>query len=375
VEHFILNLSLEQQIALIVLAVVLFIHVLYNFIVYIRPFFWKRKEVNDKNNDISVIICAKNEYENLKNNLPKILEQDYANYEVIVVNDCSTDDSEMLLGELEQKYKHLRHTTIEPDIKFSHGKKLAITIGIKSAKYEHLVFTDADCHPVSNRWLKELDKSYIADKQLVIGYGGYERRKGLLNKIIRYDTLTIAMQYLGFAIVGRPYMGVGRNLSYLKKLFFSSKGFARHYQMMSGDDDLFVNDNANKRNASIVLSPDSFTVSKPQESFRKWAKQKKRHLTTGRFYKKTDKFFLVIEPLTRFLFYISLLYLIYVKTDIIIVASIYLFRMIIQMVVIKLNMIKMREKGFLLLIPIFDVLLPIMYFFFMFSNKKKYIIK
>lgn len=374
-KHFILNLSIEQQITFVVLFVSLLIQTLYYLLVYLRPFFWKRKTTNNKENKISVIICAKNEYENLKNNLPRILTQKYSDYEVIVVNDCSTDDSEMLLGEMKQQYKHLRHTTIEPDIKFSHGKKLAITIGIKSAKYEHLVFIDADCYPTSNQWLNEINKSYTTNKQIVLGYGGYEHKKGFLNKLIRFDTLFIAMQYFGFATIGNPYMGVGRNLSYIKRLFLKGKGFSKHYQMLSGDDDLFVNDNANKKNTALVLSKNSFTLSKPQESWKNWIKQKKRHLTTGKFYKKKDKFFLGLELLTRFLFYSSLLYLIYLNTNIIITISVYSFRLILQIIIIKLNMIKMKEKGFLLLIPLFDMLLPIIYFLFLFSNKKKYIVK
>lgn len=368
-EQFIINLPLEHQITYGILIFAVFIQSLYYLLIYLRPVSWKMGDENKNSEPLSVIICARNEFSNLKAHLPKILNQDYPNYEVIVVNDCSEDDSEILLGEFGQKYKHLRHTTIEPDLKFSHGKKLAVTIGMKSAKYNRLVFIDADCYPVSNQWLSEINKSYIINKQIVLGYGGYERRKGFLNKIIRFDTLFIAMQYLGFALAGRPYMGVGRNLSYLKQLFFSGRGFANHYQLLSGDDDLFINENANNDNSAVLLSPNSITRSISQKTWRAWSKQKKRHLTTGKHYKKGDKLFLGIELLTRFLFYISLLVLIYLKADIIIIISIYSFRMFLQLIIFKLNMNKMNEKGLLMLIPLFDILLPIVHFIFILSNK------
>jgi glycosyltransferase involved in cell wall biosynthesis len=367
--QFIVNLPIEYQIAYGVLFFAVFIQSLYYLLVYLRPTRWKRSETNDTADSVSVIICAQNEFANLKNHLPKVLEQDYSNFEVIVVNDCSVDDTEMLLGELEQQYKHLRHTTIEQDRKFSHGKKLAVTIGMKSAKYNCLVFIDADCYPVSDQWLNEISKSYITDKQIVLGYGGYENRRGFLNKIIRFDTLFIAMQYLGSAMVGRPYMGVGRNLSYLKQLFFAGRGFAKHYQLLSGDDDLFINENANRDNTAVLLSDNSITLSKPQTKWANWAKQKKRHLTTGKYYKKRDKLFIGAELFTRFLFYISLVVLICLKADVIVISVVYSFRIVMQIIVFKLNMNKMNEKGFLMLVPLFDILLPIFHFIFILSNR------
>lgn len=347
----------------------LLVQVIYYLFVFFKLVFWKRKNVNETIEPLSVIICAKNEYENLKNNLPVILDQNYPDFEVIVVNDCSTDDSEMLLGELEQKYSKLRHTTIEPDKKFLHGKKLAVTIGMKSAKNSRLVFTDADCYPMSKDWLSEINKSYLINKQIVLAFGGYQKRKGLLNKIIRFDTLFVAMQYLGFALAGRPYMGVGRNMSYIKQLFFAGRGFASHYHILSGDDDLFINENADKENTAVVLSEGSFTESIPETTWRGWAKQKKRHLSTGKYYKFGDKFFLGLELLSRTLFYITLIGLFLLGVDPLILLAVYGLRLIILLLVFKLVMNKLRQKGFWLLTPLLDIILPIIHLFFIISNK------
>jgi hypothetical protein len=274
----------------------------------------------------------------------------------------------MLLGKMELKYKNLRHTTIEADRKFLHGKKLAITIGMKSAKNNRLVFIDADCYPASTEWLSEINKTYVPNKQIVLGYGGYEKSSGFLNRIIRYDTLFIAMQYIGFAMAGRPYMGIGRNLSYLKQLFFAGTGFSKHYHILSGDVDLFINENANKENTAVVLSKDSFTRSTPQTHWNSWAKQKKRHLSSGKYYKTGDKFFLVLEPFSRLLFYTSIIVLLYFKADLILIGSVFLFRLVMQTTIMKLNMNKMSEKGLLLLIPIFDLFLPVIHLVFIISN-------
>lgn len=369
VKEFILNISLEQQISFGILLVSLLIQSIYYLFIYLRPVRWKRKNENTIPQSLSVIICAKNEAENLKAHLPLIMEQVYPTYEVIVVNDCSQDDTELILGELEQKYPNLRHTSIEQDRKFLHGKKLAVTIGMKSAQYNRLIFTDADCYPTSNQWLSEINKSYTPNKQIILAYGGYEKTTGLLNNLIRFDTLLIAMQYFGFSMAGRPYMGVGRNLSYLKQLFFAGNGFSKHYQILSGDDDLFINENGHKENTAVVLSKDSFTRSKPQTKWKNWANQKKRHLSTGKYYKKGDKFFIGLEPFSKFLFYLSIIVLIWLKADIIMITSIFTFRLLLIMLIIKLNMNKMSEKGFLLLIPLFDILIPFFNLIFIFSNK------
>ncbi len=197
---------------------------------------------------VSVIICARNEADNLNNFLPSVLEQDYPDFEVIVVNDCSEDHTDDVLGKFLMQYPRLKISTITKDPKFSHNKKFAQFIGIKAAKNEILLFTDADCQPESDKWIGQMASHFNDKTDFVIGYGGYLREKGLLNKYICYESTAIAMQYFGMAIRGVPYMGVGRNLSYRRSVFFANKGFGSHNHIISGDDDLFVNSHANREN-------------------------------------------------------------------------------------------------------------------------------
>jgi len=203
----------------------------------------KKRPAGDpgKKGPVSVIICARNEEENLRAFMPSVLTQDYPDYEVIVVNDCSEDNTFEVLGELIPRYPHLRVSTVQKDPKFTHNKKFAQFIGIKAAANEYLLFTDADCQPVSPGWITGMVSHFSEKTDFVLGYGGFFRGKGLLNQYIRYDTMTIAMQYLGMAIRGLPYMGVGRNLAYKRSVFFKNKGFSSHNYVISGDDDLFVN--------------------------------------------------------------------------------------------------------------------------------------
>jgi poly-beta-1,6-N-acetyl-D-glucosamine synthase len=315
-----------------------------------------RRAPHLKKHPISVIICARNEAENLKKNLRSILTQKHSDYEVIVVNDCSTDETDEVLGSYLKESDILRVTTITPDKKFTHGKKLALTVGIKAAKNDWLVFTDADCAPVSNKWLSRLQENFTQTTDIVLGYGGYASRKGWLNTYIRFDTLIIALQYFSYALARIPYMGVGRNLAYRKSLFFKNKGFASHYELASGDDDLFINETATNQNTAVEFHPESHTLSVPKLTWAEWLKQKKRHFTTAGRYKSKHIFLLGFEPLTRLLFYTTFCYLLSLNIFSLLVLLIFILRMASQLVIVKLAMIRLNERGLLLWIVPFDLI-------------------
>ncbi|MCD6598647.1 MAG: glycosyltransferase, partial [Bacteroidales bacterium] len=309
-ETIIFNQIKLGDLLLILFLLAAFIQFFYWGFFYSRLAFYKEKRKNSKACPVSVVICAKDEAENLKKYLPVILSQHYPDYEVIVVNDCSEDNTAEVLEEFEKKFAHLRTTIIKKDEKFTHGKKLALTIGIKAAKNEWLLLTDADCVPETPDWISGMQKNFTNDTSVVLGYGGYFYKKGLLNNYIRNDTLYTAIQYFSFAMAGIPYMGVGRNLAYRRSVFFENKGFSSHAKLASGDDDLFVNQIAEKKNTKVEFNTKSHTRSEAKNTFKKWVKQKKRHLTTGRYYDLKTKWLLGVEVLSRVIFYLLFISLI-----------------------------------------------------------------
>jgi len=272
---------------------------------FFRLAMYKPSKSASHSEPITVIICAWNEEDNLKKNLQSILEQDYPEFEVIVVNDHSRDETDLLIQAWQLKYEHLRVINLSRENAQMRGKKFAISMGIKGAKYDNLVFTDADCRPKSKHWLRGMTEGLKDEKQLVLGYGGFEKRSGIFNKLYRYEAVHIAMQYMSYALAGMPYMGVGRNLAYKKELFFQTKGFIKHRHVASGDDDLLVNEVSTGKNTSIQIEKDTHTVSEPSENFSAWWIQKRRHLSAGSFYKLSSKLFLGIFTLTHLLFYLS----------------------------------------------------------------------
>jgi glycosyltransferase involved in cell wall biosynthesis len=276
----------------------------YVLFVHLKLLNYKVEDIPDTaNGPISVIICARNEIANLKEYLPSVLNQNYADFEVVVVNDRSWDGTEEYLEALEKQHDKLKVVKILDNEKFIAGKKFAATMGIKAAKNEWLVFTDADCTPASENWLMDMQKPANDDTEILLGYSPYIKKRGLLNALIRFETFFTAVNYLSFALKGMPYMGVGRNMAYKKSLFFKNKGFAAHMHVPSGDDDLFINATAHKNNTAIRTNPESHVWSEPNTTWAGYLRQKKRHFGAGKLYQAKHKFILSMQVVFQFLFY------------------------------------------------------------------------
>jgi len=347
------------------------VQIFYYFYFFLRIHSYRKVNEKQTLDPVTVIICAKNEANNLLKNLPLILEQEYPEFQVVVVNDGSNDETSDILAEMQKKYKHLYVTKIEHTHPYPHAKKLAQTIGVKAARYDQLLFTDADCRPIGVNWIRCMQSNFLPKKEIVLGYGAYERKKGLVNKFIRMDTLWIAQQYFSFAIRGIPYMGCGRNLAYRKSLFFNNKGFANQLHLQSGDDDLFVNQTANKTNTAIEIDPDSITVSEPMLTMKSWLWQKRRHLTAGLFYRPLHRFLIGLEIVSREYFFVSLIVLLSFWKFPGYLFLLLLLRWIMHLWIFKLTMKRFNEKGLWLFSLIYDLLMPAISGFLILKTKLK----
>jgi glycosyltransferase involved in cell wall biosynthesis len=254
---------------------------------------------------ISVIVCAKNEAKNLNQFLPFILDQDYPNFELVLITDSSNDNTLKVMERFKANHSNIKIVNVKNVETFWGSKKYALTLGIKAATHNHLLFTDADCKPVSNQWITEMSSHFSTEHQIVLGYGAYAKvKKSFLNKLIRFETLMTAVQYFSYSKLGTPYMGVGRNLAYTKDLFFEARGFMEHMHLKSGDDDLFINQIGTAKNTTMSLSKNSFTESVPKKSYSDWITQKRRHISTAKNYKPKHKVALALFFSSQILFFI-----------------------------------------------------------------------
>ncbi len=341
----------------IAFGVVVLIQMIFYWIVFSKVAFTRiRKKQIDSFPPVSVVICARDEYINLKAFLPSVLTQDYPEFEVVVVNHLSEDDSEYLLRDFQKEYSHLKVVTLTKNANFFYGKKFPLSIGIKEARHEILVLTDADCKPVSSQWLKSMVSEYDSGKEIVVGYSNFMPAKGFLNLFQRFETFHTGLLYLSLAKAGMPYMGVGRNLSYKRSLFFREQGFIRHYTLASGDDDLFVNRVAKRSNTSVNLDPDSFTTTRAKTSWDAWFRQKRRHFSTGTHYRFWHKVVLGIYSLTQILFYVLLGVLLALRFPwqaLLVLAGL---RFLSQWIIWGMSLKKLNSGRFVLISPLLEII-------------------
>lgn len=356
------------ELVLLGIFLVAFLYQIYFYLRYINGVLSYKRKIKKSNTilqsgqpGVSVVICARDEADNLRKYLPYFLDQDYPDFEIIVVNDGSTDDSELLLTNLKEKYPKLRSTFVPYGATNLSTKKLALTLGIKAAKYDWVLLTDADCMPEGSSWITNMARNFNQGVEFVLGYGPYITEKSAVNKLITYDTLFIALQYLGYALKGKPYMGVGRNMAYRKEVFFRMKGFASNLHLRSGDDDLMVNKAANSFNTKVEISPESVTWSEPKKSFRDWLFQKERHLSVASFYNAGSKFRLMIEPTMRGIFYLSFILIPFFGNLISIIAAsiLFLIRLITQLIIINKSSKHFGGRNYFLSLFVLDIYLPI----------------
>ncbi len=285
------------------------IQLIINFSAMLGFIFYKnRNSSGNSKKGVSLIICAKNEYKNLKRLLTMLLQQDYSEYEIIVVDDRSTDETYDFMLEESKKEEKIKLVRIESTPDHINNKKYAITLGVKAAKYDIVLLTDADCYPQSKKWINEMMSGFHKKEiDFVIGYSQYEMHKGFLSTFINYETLLTALHYIGLGLLYRPYMGVGRNLAYRKSVFLNNNGFGRFRSIVGGDDDLFVNEHAKRKNTRFVFTKNTLIHSVPKKHLSEFLLQKKRHLSVGKYYRFFDKLLLFILTLSKIGLYAAFL--------------------------------------------------------------------
>lgn len=371
ISHILNELSLLDRV-LVGAVVLLFFYQLYFYIRYIAAVSRRNRRLNKHPlpapevwPGVSVVVSARNEEANLSNYLQALLEQDYPHFEVIVVNDGSEDRTAMILEEYHHKYPHLHVTFVPVEARVTSSKKLALTLAVKAAQYENLLFTDADCVPESNQWIREMVKGLLANApatQIVLGYSPYFPMKNAINRIIRYETLFNGLHYMGRALAGHPYMGVGRNMLYTKSLFLGNKGFAGLLSLRAGDDDLFVNKVSTRVNTTVVCTIHSVVYSLPNTTFKEWIIQKRRHLAASSFYKSSSRCMLGSESLLRGLWYLAVVVCLvcgswWVK---VLAGVLLLLRLFLQLGIINKAARQLGEHSFGLEIIWYDICLPLL---------------
>jgi len=346
---------METILSILFIAFILFFSVQFCYygFVFSRFTFAKPQAGTPKKIPVSVIIWAKNECENLKALLPILLSQNYPHFELVVIDDDSSDDSLDLLEAYEKQYAFIKLVKVKNNEAFWGNKKYALTLGIKAAKYEYLLFTDASCRPENENWIDDMTAHFTVKKTIVLGYSSYNKIKGsFLNKLIRFDNVLAAIQYFSWAKINKPYKGIGKNLAYKKSEFFNVRGFMDHMKIRTGDDDLFINQASTAENTTINTT--SFTYSDSRTSYSSWLQLKKDQITSAKYYKGFDQFQLATHFISQFFFICLAIVLLAFQYNWILVTILLSFRYIFNWIVIGYGASKLKEKDIIFGYPLFE---------------------
>ncbi len=363
------NYNSLSFIVLVIFIVCLVVQLLYHWGFFSKVAFYKRSarpKLDEELEPVSVVLCARDAYEYLIDLIPALLKQDYPDFEIVVVNDCSDDETEEYLKDLERKEPRVKPVQLKQHLNFFNGKKFPLSMGIKSAKNDLLVLTDCNCMPVNDQWLRSVVNRYNQRTEIVIGYSPIVHKKGSLNRLMRFDTLQNGLLYLSAALNRHPYMGVSKNLSYRKELFYRNKGFISHYTTSMGDDDLFIGQVANKKNTEVLIDAENAILTTPPSTFRLWMRQKSSRYSTVSQYSTRARLSLSLFYASQLLFYVSFITLLCLKPAftitngavfyIPILAFFFLLRFGTQMIIYHKASKRLGEKGLLPGLVIYDFL-------------------
>ncbi len=357
-------------IVLVIFAATLLIQLFYHWGIFSSVAFHKNKcRVKDDSElePVSVVICARDAYEYLVDLVPALLKQDYPDFELVIVNDCSDDETEEYLKDLERKEPKVKPVQLKQHLNFFNGKKFPLSMGIKSAKNDLLVFTDCNCMPVNDLWLRSVVNCYSKKTEVAIGYSPFVQKKSLFNRFIRFDALQHGLLYLSATLKRHPYMGIGKNLSYRKELFFRNKGFISHYTSSVGDDDLFISQVATGKNTEAVIDAQNGILTTPPHTFRLWARQKSCRYSTVPKYRFGARLTQGLFYGSRTLFYITFIALFFLSPAFTLSAgAVYYFPILIllfllrfgsQLFICHMASKRLGERGLLPGLVVYDFLL------------------
>lgn len=370
----------QMEIGLGIFCCITLVVLFYYLFFFVRFSFHKPLKVkNLDQTPVSIILTARNEAHHLIKSLPVLLKQQYNHYEVVLVNDNSTDETEQVAMDFMVQYPHLKFVNLTSSVTNIQGKKFPLSIGIKSAKNELLLLTDADCIPSSPYWLQNMARHFKDKIEIVLGYSTYEKKRGLLNFLIHFDTLHTGMQYFSYALAKIPYMGVGQNLAYTKSLFYSRKGFASHNHIRGGDDDIFVGKVATKSNCTIEYAETAYTVSRSKSGMKVWMSDKRRHTYTRRYYRPVHQFLLTTYDLFNLLFYLSLvLGIVFLWGNLFFLSifiAVFLFKTAVQYFIFGKAAMKLKENSVIpYILPmdaLFSIINPFVYIIARISPSKR----
>ena len=250
------GLALSELVLLTVFGVLFLLRLLHLFLFTGRVLFRKKVDNNEaEKKPLSLILTIRNEEENLKNNLPKILSLENIDFEMVVVDDFSQDNSYLILGLLKDRYKRLTISALNQETKFS--TKLALNIAIKATNNKWILTVPVSLAEVAAEWLDYISQATNNEKNVVIGYSTVARSKGFYNRLTRIENYFSYLKSTGYILNGIPFVYSVENVAFQKEKYFEIGGFGQKVTEHYANLELVINSFIRKKTTAVLFNKES----------------------------------------------------------------------------------------------------------------------
>lgn len=353
------------SLVVILFGAITFIELAYYYLIYARFSFQRKKpQKSFYQPPVSVVMVAKDAAGVLLKTLPKFLNQQYGDFEVVVVDDNSQDDTKLLILEYQQQYTNLKLVELDTAVTTIRGEKFALSMGIRCASHPFLLVTNPECAPSSTHWLEKMAGNFEGGKQIVLGYSTFEKKNNPFNRLLHFDNLLNAIQYFSLARIHSPYRGDAKNMGFTEQVFTQQRGFAKHNHISYGEEDIFISRAANKNNTGIEYTPDAVTILQRGALHHYWKDHKQGLYYTRRYNTFRNRFLLTSYAIINLLFYVALAFaIVYSIGNILLIAvtaGIAAVRVISQYFVFGFAAKKLNEKQVIPGLILYDLLFALL---------------
>ncbi|MBR6904753.1 MAG: glycosyltransferase [Bacteroidales bacterium] len=290
---------------LILFGVITLIQLVYYYVIYGRFAFHRKKSaLGFRDIPVSVVIVVRDDAALAVQNLPLLLEQQYSSYEIVIVNDRSRDEHSLqAIREYKDRFPNIKLVDLSTAVSTSRGKKMAISMGVKCATYDHILLTSPDCKPASRLWLSKMAQNFQFQQRIVLGYNTFEKKKGIYSHFLHFDNLISAVQYFAHALMHSTYRGDLNNVAFVRPLFYKQNGFIAYNHLLYGEEDIFIHRASTPNNVAVEFDPDAVTLQQHSPSYGYWRLHKVSLFFTRKFNSLKNRILLSGYELTNLLFY------------------------------------------------------------------------
>ena len=351
---------------LILFGVITLIQLVYYYVIYGRFAFYRKKSaLGFRDIPISVVIVVRDDAALAVQALPSLLEQQYSFFEIVIVNDRSRDENSLqAIREYKDRYPNIKIVDLSTAVSTSRGKKMAISMGVKCATYDHILLTSPSCKPASQQWLSNMAQNFQFQHRIVLGYNTFEKKKGIYNHFLHYDNLMGAVQYFSHALMHSTYRGDLNNVAFVRPLFYKQNGFIAYSHLLYGEEDIFIHRASTPNNVAIEFAPEAVTLQQHSPKYGYWRLHKVSLYYTRKFNSLKNKILLGGYELTNILFYallsLSIVAFLHLPLLLYITAGIAVLRIASLYVVMGIAAKKLQEKTVIPFLLFYDLLFALL---------------